>query len=448
VILLALGAVLVSCKAEIEAPADELVAVSFEERTSRALSATVEEFDVTHYFWYYAAEKTDSTGLKSGQTTTYDAAGAVAISSGDEATGLAGYKVPGFSQGIWKFTLYAYTERPETDEQKAAWVYSGEATGVVLKKDGTNMVNITVSPNPSGYGILFVDKVNISLTEYTPDLSDNHVSPVITIDPITGDTPVIIPDSNVKYNAKAGTYLVTVAYTDGSITYATGNVLATVYAGLTTTVSGTVDELVTYAQFDAEENPDIIARRAEATGIKVGQIVSDGVYTLQDTSASETVAAVVKATIPAQAAQTLIGSTDTSATMSLALNVDTVDSTSTSVTYEIGMTKTVTIDSQSTTSKVDEVGSFVSVEINLRSGLTGVAVKHGSTDMTKSANKDAYNDSDVETFFYDSDAGKLYIKTMSFSPFAVKYDPIVYVASIGDVKYTTLAAACAAVAPA
>ena len=119
VILLVIGAVLVSCKAEVGTPADELVSASFELDSSRALSATLETFDPGEYYWKYAASKNeaDTSGLHSGETAGYDinpAAredGALWVKTGTQgpAKGLAGYKVPDFSQGLWDFTLYAYT---------------------------------------------------------------------------------------------------------------------------------------------------------------------------------------------------------------------------------------------------------------------------------------------------------------------------------------------------
>lgn len=440
VILLALGAVLVSCKAEVAAPADELVAVSFEEASSRALSATLEDFNKADFYWYYAAAKTDSTGLLSGQTETYDFAGAVPVSAGNK--GLAGYTVPGFSQGTWKFKLFAYFADPTTEAEKEAWVYSGEATAVVLKKGGTNQVTVTVSPNQQGEGILFVDKENISLAEYTPLLSANQVAPVITIEAIQGGEATVVPGTNVKYTAPAGTYRVTVAYTDGFITYATGSVIATVYPSLTTTVTGTVDELVTYAQFEAEQNPDIITRTAGS--MEDVTLTTSEPVDLVDT---ETASPKVSASVPAEAAVALLTSetTDPSAKMSLALNVDTRDSSSNSVTYDISMTKTVTLNSEVTTKNVSFVSGFVTVQIKLRENLANVNVTHSENAMAKCDSLEDLSASkaDEGAFYYNPD-GTLYIKTMSFSPFAVTYSSSA-VAIMDGVEYSSLYAAIAAV---
>ena len=437
VILLAVGAMLVSCKAEVGTPADDLVSASFELGSSRALSATLEPFNPDAYYWKYAASKNeaDTSGLHSGETAGYDISPAAREEGAqwihENVTGLDGV-VPGFSQGLWDFTLYAYK-----DAEGTKLAYLGEATAVTLVKGGTNMVHVVVSPAPTGTGTLYIGATSLKPREST-DVPT--VARFLKVEDLDGHE--YAPTSGTTYELEAGAYKVTVTYKTSGIVYAEGTVIATVYPNMTTTVTGSVDELVTYAQFEAEQNPDIIARTAEATGIRANDIVQSGVYTLSDTSASQTVPAVVTATIPEEAAKALIGSTDPSATMSLALNVDTTDSTSTSVTYEIGMTKTVTVNSQSTTSDVTHVDDFVSVELKLRTGLTGVAVVHGTTAMTPSATKDAYDASTVETFFYDSDDGKLYIKTMSFSPFAVTFDAeTAGVAEVNGVKYATLKAA-------
>ena len=439
VILLAVGAMLVSCKAEVGTPADELVSASFELDSSRALSATLESFNPGAYYWKYAASKNeaDTSGLHSGETAGYDISPAAREAGAqwihENVAGLDG-AVPGFSQGLWDFTLYAYK-----DAEGTKLAYLGETTAVTLVKGGTNMVHVVVSPAPTGTGTLIIGETSLKpkTTGDTPS-----VSRFLKVEDLDGTE--YAPTSGTTYDLAAGPYKVTVTYKASGIVYAEGTVMATIYPNMTTTVTGSVDELVTYAQFEAEQNPDIIARTAEVTGITANQLVPTGEYTLQDTSATTTVPAVVTATIPEDAAKALIG-TDPNAVMSLALNVDTVDSTSTSVTYEIGMTKTVTVDSQSTTSDVTSVSDFVSVEIALRTGLTGVAVKHGTTDMTPSATKTAYDASTVETFFYDSAAGKLYIKTKTFSPFAVTYDgQTAGVAELNGVKYPTLVAACEA----
>ena len=113
--LIAFGTLLVSCNANVEAPAEELVSISFENGSARALSSNLEGFAPETYYWKYAAKKADASNLVSGQTATYDEAGAKWIKEGSQGLGTPAtqttpyesYKVQGFSQGLWNFKLFA-----------------------------------------------------------------------------------------------------------------------------------------------------------------------------------------------------------------------------------------------------------------------------------------------------------------------------------------------------
>ena len=469
---LVLSAFFVACKADIEAPSGELVDVTFAMDGSRALSATLEDFDPDLYYWKYAAAKNaaDTSGLNSGATEGYKSgseareAGALWIHEG--VSGLSG-TVPGFSQGLWDFTLYAYTNEGTSESPVYSLTYLGEAEAVSLVKSGLNKVHVVVSPAPEGNGKLYIGETTLN-PKKTGDIPS--VSRFLKVEDFDGNE--YAPTSGTTYILPAETYRVTVTYKASGITYADGMVIATVYPNMTTTVTGSVDELVTYAQFEAERNPDIIFRTAEADGIKVNQLVETGSYTLEDTAKSETVAAVVTATVPKEAAWALIAAetTDPSATMSLALNVDTVDSTSTSVTYEIGMTKTITVDgSMPETSDVTALNDYVIATVELSAGLTGVKVTHDQKDMTsgeqwaEAAGKDltpenfikyagTEEDPDLDGYYYyyeyqeeNVDKATLYIKTKTFSPFQVTYDgQTAGVAELNGKKYATLVAACEA----
>ena len=65
-----------SCSNSIAPNIDETVSVSFDEATSRSLTASLENFVKGDYFWKYAAQKnaSDGTGLNSGATEAYDEA--------------------------------------------------------------------------------------------------------------------------------------------------------------------------------------------------------------------------------------------------------------------------------------------------------------------------------------------------------------------------------------
>ena len=102
---------LVSCTNEIEPAQEELIYVSFENRSSRALTATLETFNPDNYYWSYEAQKSDGSGLKSGETG-WDETGELAVPV-QEGEGLSTIveqlktptKVPGFSKGYWNFRI-------------------------------------------------------------------------------------------------------------------------------------------------------------------------------------------------------------------------------------------------------------------------------------------------------------------------------------------------------
>ncbi len=437
-----LGAFLTSCTNEVAVQGEELVSVTFEEGSSRALTATVQEFDKDDYFWYYVAWKTDSTGLISGQTKTYDVADAVAVKSGK---GLDG-QVPGFSQGSWKFTLFAYAEAPTAD-QMGSFVYSGEATAVTLRKNGTNTVSVTVNPAEQGQGTLFIDMANIKLSEAS-SASHNTVAPQVSITKTKdAQTYEMVPGTNIEYKAGAGQWTVKVDYTDGDIIFATGTVIATVYPGLKTTVTGDVSELITYAQFDAKENPDLVKVTAssEATtyagiteDVDLSGTVKEG--TVEVKTVETSVAAADAQKIMAEMATNAGVALDSNTTMSLALNVDPTAATETSITYDISMSATLKVTEgelikSSTTKDVEELDNVVIVEISMQKDLQDVEVYHKTTKMTGVDSKD---DLANGKFYYDEENGKLYICTSTFSPFSISYKFIEYAASLNGKKYETL----------
>lgn len=448
---LVLSSFFVACKADIEAPSGELVDVTFAMDGSRALSATLEDFDPDLYYWKYAAAKNaaDTSGLNSGATEGYNGgseareAGALWIHEG--VSGLSG-TVPGFSQGLWDFTLYAYTNEGTSESPVYSLTYLGEAKAVSLVKSGLNKVHVVVSPAPEGNGKLYIGETTLN-PKKQGDIPS--VSRFLKVEDFNEHE--YAPTSGTTYILPAGTYRVTVTYKASGITYADGMVIATVYPNMTTTVTGSVDELVTYAQFEAEQNPDIITRTAGVDGItstttgdEQGNINLSEPTTVEDKK--------ISATVPAAAAVAMLPKVgenpDPNASMSLELNVDTKDSTSTSVTYEISMTKIVTLNSEVTTTDVDTLGTdpqtskkyYAVATVQLSTGLTGVKVTHNGQPMVES--ESTGDDDGHGVFFYYASTGILKIQTNTFSPFQVTYDgETAGVAEVNGVKYATLKAA-------
>ena len=515
---LAAMCLLVSCNQDVaQVAAEELVSISFEEGSSRALISTLEEFDKGNYYWKYAAKKADTSNLISGQTAYYDIVdpteennrekGAQWVHKGSKGLGSGSgssyvpFQVQGFSQGLWDFTLYAYKKTVEDDpsttdfdESVYTLVYQGETTGFLLKSGGStgsHKVSVIVSPVKVGKGtlsVLITGDNGISLNPVTPLPPEVMANAKIKlgIDKIEGTTttnilPLGLVSDNYTSNLDPGTYKVTVQFTNGAtsdseVVYASGSVVSTVYSGLTTTVSGSLSEVVTYVEFDAAQNPDIITTTiGTANPINEGQ----GSGTIQLGQSTNK----VSATLSNDTAQSLIttlkkelGADSTSSSMALNLSVDTTDATETTITYDIGMEAVLTYTKNSvetvTTSTVEAVADFVTVKIDLQAGLTGVSVTHSQRDMTSAqewvdkatvsypltleyfleyagTETDADPDGYYYYYQYDSnndsvlDKATLYIKTKTFSPFQLSYTIPDAVAAIGAKTYTTLAAAIA-----
>ena len=479
--LIAFGTLLVSCNANVEAPAEELVSISFENGSARALSSNLEGFAPETYYWKYAAKKADSSNLVSGETATYDADGAKWVKEGSQGLGTGtgtdyeSYKVQGFSQGLWNFKLFAYKDAAGTQ-----LVYSGETTGVLLQTNGNHRVDVVVSPAQSGNGTLIVKitgEDKIILNPASGSLIPN-TKIRLGIDKLVGETATTIRALSfieADYsNAELlpGTYKVTVQFTndDATVIYAAGSVVSTVYSNLTTTIKGSLNEVITYADFGAEQNPDIITTTIGTAAITQGTTSS----TVNFTSTTET---KVTASMPTAAAKSLIAtmeqeldaktSTSESTTSNLTLNlsVNTTEATESTITYEIGMEATLVYEkigaaSQETTttkSNVETLDDFVIVKIEMQKGLSEVKVMHDDVEMVACADLatlEGKTKSDPGAaagfFFYedpytgDNTKAMLYIRTYRFSPFKLSYKVPSYVASVGDKRYQTLTEAISA----
>ena len=506
---------LVSCKNEVQAPDDYLVSVSFENDSSRALSATLESFDKGNYYWKYAAKKADSSNLLSGQTEGYDTsaeareAGAQWVNEGSTGLGsgagtaqdpYVAYRVQGFSQGLWNFTLFAYKNVSTTETPDYQLVYQGETTGVLITAGttGSHSVNVVVSPVQSGNGTLSVlitsdNKITLNPATPLPEQVLANAKIQLGIDKLGTTTPTVIRelsfiDEDYSNNdLEPGTYKVSVQFTndDATVVYASGSVVATVYSGLTTTVSGNLSEVVTYIEFDAEQNPDIVTTTIGTTN-PIIENTGSSTDTISLTRKSDQDTTKVSASLSNETAQALIttlkkdlGADSANSSMLLNLSVDTTEATETTITYEIGMEAVLTYTkntvSTTTTSTVKEVNDFVTILIDdMQVGLTDVAVTHSQRDMTSAqewvdkatvsyeltlenfldyagTETDANPDGYYYYHQYDSnndsvlDKAALYIKTKTFSPFQLSYTVPSYVAAIGSQTYYSLDAAVTAV---
>ena len=232
-LLIAFGLVSVSCNTEASLPVeDELVSISFDNSSSKALSASLPDFNPEHYYWYYRATKVDESGFVSGQTADF-----VAVQEEKGLKDNQGNKVriSGFSQGTWKFELKAYTE---SDQQKLA--FEGANTSVVLKSSSTNESNyntVSVVVNPvknAGNGKLVIKVNEIKANSSSVDLIlKTNPSVEGTVYPgITEDEYFVNGDSGLA----PGIWYVTVRLNLVENQAVTSTLVATVYSNITTTI--------------------------------------------------------------------------------------------------------------------------------------------------------------------------------------------------------------------
>lgn len=438
---------------------DETVSVSFTEATSRSLTASLDPFDAINYYWAYKAEKTDSTGLNSGATSFAWVK--------NEGPGLSGVKIPGFSQGAWKFTLYAYKTRNNVDTNLA---YKGEAN-TVLTKGGENKVAVTVSPISTGTGTLVVKINDIKIkkfdgTELGSDLQ-NGFTKEVTIAPMVkgGENPTLKTGENVSdytYDANPGAYKVSVGLKQDGITFASGSVVATVYANLTTTVSGTLQEQITDASFDPSRNPDVLNLVASSDSIDYAEKKGDDSISLASPKAVGETESRITAVVKAQAGKDLVANLASedgagSAALknaakretTLALSVDTISASEGSVSYEIGLSATITSkDSNGNTTAtevytVNNLTQYLTATMKLQPGLSNVAVTHNSQEMQKLNSLTDQVTNNEGAYHYAMDSGTLTIMTKKFSPFEVRYSK--FVADMNGRKFASVQEAMNAV---
>lgn len=418
---------------------DETVSVIFDESIERSLTASLETFNKAKLYWTYTASKNDG-GLSSGATSTE-----VWIHEGK--AGLSG-EVPGFSQGEWSFTLYGYL-----DAEGTKLAYNGTNNKVVLKRGGSNKVTVFVSPvkDENANGTLVIDSSKVTFVPQKSGDTPLTLTQSYKVTSLDGNTMYPLAEGKTnEWTLKPGAYKVTVDFINGDIVYGTGNVVATVYSNLKTTVSGKLVELLTYAEFDSSLNPDVITKTVSSAPVTYDEEATDPVKIEKVGSKTET---KVVASVPVSAVNSYIssvvseteGATTDNTSVVFSLSVNTTEASAGSVGYDINMSAVVsTLDSSGTsisevTKQIKNLSDPVTVVLQLQTGLSNVQVTHNGVAMGELSSTNAIG------YAYDPATGKLTIKTDSFSPFAVTYTmPDYYEASINDVKFTTLAAAVSA----
>ncbi|MGN0831572.1 MAG: hypothetical protein ACI4NI_09820 [Candidatus Ornithospirochaeta sp.] len=249
-VLVLITVMMISCNAEQKL--DDTVGVSFNVSNSRELSVANESFvavDSADLTWYYHGEKKTDTQFITGQSGTGDDYW-TRISTGDA---LANTYVK-FSQGQWSFEIKAVSTA------KNKQVYYGRTNANVLLTKENRTISISVSPFVSGVnGTLVLSNVYIA-----PQNSNEKVGPnelYINGTPIESTNYTIVDYEGgkaISYTNEVapGTYTVEVKRVgeDTGVVLASASKTVVVYSGLTTTISGSVEEDTTSGRFDVNDD--------------------------------------------------------------------------------------------------------------------------------------------------------------------------------------------------
>lgn len=411
-VLVLITVMMISCNAEQKL--DDTVGVSFNVSSSRELSVANESFvavDSPDLTWYYHGEKkTDTqfiTGQSSSMTEGEDGYWTL-ISKGNKLA----TKTVEFSQGQWSFKIKAV----KTDGTQ---MYYGETNGNVLLTKGNNTISISVSPFVSGVkGTLVINSVFID----PKDAESENVAPNKLF--VNGVEKTFVVDNGGKSisfteSVDPGTYTVEVKRTgeDSGIVLASASKTVVVYSGLTTTISGSVEEDTTSGKFD----PKPI--KPEGTETVTVPESGDAVVEFVNVTPSMEADKSTTVTIPSA----VVPSTSNPVTLDIVVkDSESVADSSFDVDTGKGVAASISLTMKEGETPITNFGSNkVTVETYIKKGLSEVTVKYNETT----------GNPDPADTTYDPVTGKLTFKTTHFSEFYVEAD---IQAKIGDSEYFIL----------
>ena len=222
-LVLLIAGVFISCDNKVNDNINEIVSVTF---SSDDVTSSNPLFDVSALYWKYTAEKADETGLTQGATLEQRwIYGGSASNSTQTGLGVVG----GFSQGLWKFTLYGYS-----DAAGSTLICQGSTTTTSIKFGSDNNVKVKVNPvTTSGNGTIDLSKLTVKCGE--AEITNWSIGSV-SYNPTT-ESEV---SGKVLQNVMPGTYSITITIKNDDGTVYDPYTLKqdiTVYSNLTTTVT-------------------------------------------------------------------------------------------------------------------------------------------------------------------------------------------------------------------
>jgi len=307
-------ALAVSCSAELSSN-DSLATISFVDSSAgKSLVASNQNYssEAEDYFvWYYTATKADTnSSFNYGEKTALTLLG----DDGKLSNTIV------LSLGYWEFALQAYWRTDayvdgqylsasalETAGKTAVYSAEDATSGPVLverQENGNQTITVTiVNTMTSGQtGKLLLDS-NIKVVNAEGDAYDSIEITDATYKQLNGLTAQEAGTLTAGTAAEvySGTYEVTVSYTakekdsDGanevSVTYASETKIVNVYDGLTTTITGTLDETTQSVTFDFKVGCKVLINQsvASAEELKTGYTYKVSIADLTDSSKTTTV---------------------------------------------------------------------------------------------------------------------------------------------------------------
>lgn len=199
----------VSCKVDMEEDASDLVSIKFtdEKESSKSLVSS-RNFNKDDYYWYYTASKVNANTPSTGATSEQTKIGA------ENEKGLSATVGP-FSQGLWNFTLYGYTEKKDTTG--AVLAYKGTASNASIDKDsgtdGVQSIYVSVEPQTTeeGKGTLVISSSIVLKDKAGNPYAANAYTVTNNNDGSNTQEGTITENTDVKIeNLKSGAYKVVV----------------------------------------------------------------------------------------------------------------------------------------------------------------------------------------------------------------------------------------------
>lgn len=491
----------VSCNSDVTSstavgkPDEELVYASFTDN-SKALSIG---YDVPAYetlYWRYSAKKTDSYGTY-GQTWEGETENFVPVKPAVDNVAQPGLdgKIGPFSQGQWTFGLEAYKTCTVsgTTYNYTDLVFKGSATGVILNKNQTNYIAVTVTP-AGEYGKIKISdayyewavaasagtastvKLEVSLVRTLPNSNDTQkytYSEVLNKDGTNNRYPFVGANGYITITGAgtaipAGVYTAifrVVENTDAPTIdeFAIQTISFTVYGGFEVKVKGNLMEGLSYENYLSVPEQEIASTTSNNDG--AASFVVDKTPSTATGESIKTTVVFPDNSLSTNTQHTLsvdVTTIETAETQFVIINGPQEKPEVAVAAIGLELTKTtVTKDEHddvidTTTEEVSDFDTYVTITTYIQDGLTGKVTvvyddpnagtqsaksqpiaKEGATAETEGksvATMYATDDDMGNKLGYSAESGKLRFKTDHFSDFYVKTDGL-YVKNVSTGRY-------------